>query len=857
VGSEWSSTSIDITPVGARKFLGQFGNQTVSLSLNDLPNHTALTISFDLFIIRTWDGNQILHPTGSGTPGPDEWELNVVGGPVLLHTTFTNIDQDPPFNFRQAYPDNYPGGDHPARTGAIEVNTLGFDSSYTGHPDANDSVYHLVFIFPHSASSIVLNFAGIGLQPVFDESWGLDNVQVSVSNGLVAHYKFDEGSGTTALDSSGNGNTGTILRQAGYASSPVAGGGYALKQLVTPPDHSCSSNDCGYVRVEDSATLNFGTGDFTLEAWFNLSPQNFNHAITAKRGGAPSYATNLTSCDGATPPFDRLYLEVGGQDPYAERPFACGNSHVSYNEWHHFAAIRRGSTLEVWLDGVLDGLKDNIPVLDVNNNLSLCIGCGGNEATPAGFFNGLLDEIKLWNRALSGAEVLAECQASAPQGHVCAPTTTGTIVFKKITNPSPDPTNTCFNFTAGGGLSPTNFCLKNSEMQTFADVLSGSGYSISETVPSGWDLASATCDDGSSVNSISVSAGEIVTCTFTNTKRGAIIVEKQTNPDGAQGSFTFTGTASGTISDDQTITVNNLVPGTYTTTENDPLPAFELASISCDDTNSTGNLSTRTATFNVEAGETVKCTFTNTGKPVINATKEASNAITGSLTVFEAGNTIKYTVVLTNTGGATLNDEAGPEFTDTISDLLLMPNAGATATSGLITYNHSTRTYSWNGSIPPGTSVTLTFFVRTLTRLEGTRRFCNQGTAKDGAGGTVLTIDLTPLPGAPGTQTCVDVVGRSDIGFPLTLKGIEALLVGDAMHFMALGTGIEKINVQIFSLTGKRVHTSGWIANGHEWRLEDSAGRKLANGVYLYVMSVRGYDEKSVKIHVKKLIIGR
>jgi hypothetical protein len=77
------------------------------------------------------------------------------------------------------------------------------------------------------------------------------------------------------------------------------------------------------------------------------------------------------------------------------------------------------------------------------------------------------------------------------------------------------------------------------------------------------------------------------------------------------------------------------------------------------------------------------------------------------------------------------------------------------------------------------------------------------------------------------------------------------------MHFMALGTGFEMINVQVFSLTGKRVHTSGWVANGHEWRLEDRTGRKLANGVYLYVMSVRGYDERSVKTQVKKLIIGR
>ena len=78
---------------------------------------------------------------------------------------------------------------------------------------------------------------------------------------------------------------------------------------------------------------------------------------------------------------------------------------------------------------------------------------------------------------------------------------------------------------------------------------------------------------------ISLQAGETVTCTFTNTKRGTIIVEKQTSPDGAAGNFTFTGTAAGTIADNGTITVANLVPGTYTSTETDPAPNFDLGAI--------------------------------------------------------------------------------------------------------------------------------------------------------------------------------------------------------------------------------------------------------------------------------------
>src|SRR5262249_18875923 len=58
VGSEWSSTATDVTPIGARHFLGQFGsNESVSLSLKNLPPHQHVRITFDLFMILTWDGN--------------------------------------------------------------------------------------------------------------------------------------------------------------------------------------------------------------------------------------------------------------------------------------------------------------------------------------------------------------------------------------------------------------------------------------------------------------------------------------------------------------------------------------------------------------------------------------------------------------------------------------------------------------------------------------------------------------------------------------------------------------------------------------------------------------------------------
>ena len=97
-----------------------------------------------------------------------------------------------------------------------------------------------------------------------------------------------------------------------------------------------------------------------------------------------------------------------------------------------------------------------------------------------------------------------------------------------------------FTFTAGGGLSPSSFQLDDdsdgtlSNTRTFANVSAGS-YSLGQTLPSGWDQASATCDDGSTPGAIDVAAGETVTCTFTNTKQGSIVAVKDAQPNDAAG----------------------------------------------------------------------------------------------------------------------------------------------------------------------------------------------------------------------------------------------------------------------------------------------------------------------------------
>ena len=171
VGPEWSSTLVDVTPLGARRFLGQFGTETVTLTLPAalVPAGTkALSLSFDLFVIRSWDGNH----TGSGS-GPDRWGVWLGNGVSLLDTTFSN-NVPGSGSAGQAYPGPFGSGQYDPHTGADEIGTLGYE--FAG---STDSVYNLHFTFTYTGGDVVLQFDGDLTTPGIDESWGLDNVQVT------------------------------------------------------------------------------------------------------------------------------------------------------------------------------------------------------------------------------------------------------------------------------------------------------------------------------------------------------------------------------------------------------------------------------------------------------------------------------------------------------------------------------------------------------------------------------------------------------------------------------------------------------------------------------------------------------
>ena len=191
-------------------------------------------------------------------------------------------------------------------------------------------------------------------------------------------------------------------------------------------------------------------------------------------------------------------------------------------------------------------------------------------------------------------------------------------------------------------------------------------YTVSETIPAGWDLTSLLCNDPSgdttvsgSTATINVAAGENVTCTFTDTKRGSINISKTTL--GGDGTFSFVGpgptifqiTTSGGSGGPHTFA--NLPPGTYTVTETSPVPAgWDLAGIDCTDATggTTTSVASGTATIDLAPGDVVSCTYTDKRRASITVEKLAAG---GDGTFSFSGS---QTFSITTTSGSGQNTSA-------------------------------------------------------------------------------------------------------------------------------------------------------------------------------------------------------
>ena len=218
---------------------------------------------------------------------------------------------------------------------------------------------------------------------------------ITGTSGLVAYYRLDETSGTTAFDSQSPSYNGT------YSGSPLLG----ANGLLESDDNASIDHDAvdDRIHVADNAALDFaGTAPFSLEIWVNPDVVD----TTCRR----LFSKEITDAAGTQGYI--LYICNGGFGTQRRRDgvnntITSANTYAAAGTKRHVVSTYDGATLRLYVDGtqVTSGAS-SVSLLDNANPLGI-----GSYSTGGTRFDGRLDEAAVYNTALSAATVRAHYNA--------------------------------------------------------------------------------------------------------------------------------------------------------------------------------------------------------------------------------------------------------------------------------------------------------------------------------------------------------------------------------------------------------------------------------------------------------------
>jgi len=207
----------------------------------------------------------------------------------------------------------------------------------------------------------------------------------SCGSGLVAHYTMDSAhiSGTTLNDVSGNNNHGTIH-----------GGAVTTTGRINEGLSFDGIDD--YVDLGNPSSLQI-TGGLTISAWFRWETADNDYLVT-KIGGANDRGYDLSF---NTAPA-RIEFRISSD---GSNLFSTGNQDISIGQTYHVVGVFNPSNyVRLYIDGAL--AQENtagIPSGIFNSNADLNLG---RHPSQAARFDGMLDDVRIYSRALSAAEIL-------------------------------------------------------------------------------------------------------------------------------------------------------------------------------------------------------------------------------------------------------------------------------------------------------------------------------------------------------------------------------------------------------------------------------------------------------------------
>jgi hypothetical protein len=206
----------------------------------------------------------------------------------------------------------------------------------------------------------------------------VDNSAPPAPAGLVAAWAFDEGSGTAAGDATGNGHTGTVSG-AVWSTAGRFGGALSFDGVDD------------WVTVADAGDLDL-TSALTLSAWVRPAALGTRWRTVVFKEGSP-LAYSLYAHERNAGPVAEV--QVGGLRAVRR------STPLPLNVWSHLAVTYDGAALRLYVDGALAGTTALTGSMSVTSGV---LRIGGNNVWNE-WFSGLLDEVRIYDRALSQQEI--------------------------------------------------------------------------------------------------------------------------------------------------------------------------------------------------------------------------------------------------------------------------------------------------------------------------------------------------------------------------------------------------------------------------------------------------------------------
>jgi len=201
--------------------------------------------------------------------------------------------------------------------------------------------------------------------------------QADITTGLQGWWKFDEGSGTISNDSSGNGHTGTNIGTSTYLTGKI--GPYAINFNGTSQTVA--------------TTFQTSYNDFSACAWYNAQG---TQGHTNVRIFDTNYQLGYwVGSNGAN--------TWGGGVLKSSAPYGIFVT-LSDGSWHHICEVRAGTLETIYGDGGAVKATSTVSASQIGT-YQLGIGCESQNVSCVSYFKGYLDDARIYNRALSAADV--------------------------------------------------------------------------------------------------------------------------------------------------------------------------------------------------------------------------------------------------------------------------------------------------------------------------------------------------------------------------------------------------------------------------------------------------------------------